>query len=462
MLHVNFYVFHFYHQAKLLSRQQTDDNMLPINVTNTTGTCLHHLNEYCLLDIFSSNSLTLLDLCSLAETCRDFQRITKRVFSRELKMVVGPHARRYSFQAKNYSIRSKAAKDIRRILKNFGSYLTELKISRNDPIVTDSVIKYCRAGTLGRINICGKSGKKMIEDLTVKFEAIFKRLLALSFNGLYTKYQLGDTSVQLYCDSLLELKVINVNADAYRSILNNNFPKLVRFELMISNFDVTHALIEFIGRHKSLRSLFLCVKSICIHDDLMVAIGNNCKDMQVLTLFSSELENFISLDLSKLHCLTKLRTLDVACCLQNQIQLVALLKALKSLEIVIMWHIVLTFEMVDALSQSQKLRELHLVGFIVKIPPWTILTQLKKLHLDNAQGQLCAADVIDIVSRLVNLEELTIINRSESDELTEKVYSEIVNIVERRPNVLTLKSNFRQNFLENCDVNRKVQLINFI
>lgn len=57
-----------------------------LNTSDSDGTNLQYLADICIEKIFSMDSLTLIDLCSLAETCTRFRQVTERVFPKKLRI----------------------------------------------------------------------------------------------------------------------------------------------------------------------------------------------------------------------------------------------------------------------------------------------------------------------------------------------------------------------------------------
>lgn len=439
---------------------QADNNgtVSPIEQTNATETSLQHLSEDCLLEIFSSSSLTPLDFCSLAKTCKRFKQITQRVFPRDYKIVVGAksdyYAREYKFQSKDYSASQQSVQDVGRVLTNFGSYLSALTLYDNDPIVTNLVAQYCDDGSLLAIEVFAL---ETIEDLRVEFSKIFQRLLTLSINGAYSEQRLdGSTAIQLNFDSLVELKVMYVSRCS--AILENTFPKLERFSFQPLDFQGYDTLLNFIGRHKDLRAIaWLTSFSLDFRNDFVSAIGNSCKELEELTLRNCQ-KNAI-LDFSQLHGLTKLKMLDVEISLNDYNQLVTLLQALKSLEIVKISTETVRDELVAALSQLQNLRELHFISCYFTSTLWPMLPGLTKLRLVN--NEFFKTDLLNMISQLKDLEELEIYSWGYAFVLKESTYLKIVRIVEERSNELTLKCRFEfdERFVNNGSENLKVKLI---
>lgn len=109
--------------------QANDNQKLPIELTNTTGTYLQDINEDCLIEIFSLKSLSLMDLCSIAESCSRFQLISQRLFPKNLRVYGKGHGL-YDVASSEYlNNNDLSSQAIERILKNFGSFLSEISIT---------------------------------------------------------------------------------------------------------------------------------------------------------------------------------------------------------------------------------------------------------------------------------------------------------------------------------------------
>lgn len=406
-------------------------------VSPITATSLYQLNDDCLLEIFSSNCLSTLDLCSLAETCTRFKRLTQGAFPREFKVIVGSecgynNTREYKFQSKNYSS-SSSVNDVVRILTNFGSHLSALTMHGNDSTVTDVVSKYCDDGSLKRMEIFDMG---IIEDVSVKFKKIFYHLEALSFNGAHKDHEgLRGTNIPLNCDSLLELEIMCVNGCS--AILSNTFPNLERFCFQQYHIGETDIVLEFIGRHKSLRALeWHTGFSIIFRNNFARAINNCCKELQKLTLKSFQRNNIINL--SELRGLTKLTMLDVEILHENH-QLSELLPALKSLEILKMSNMMVEADVMDSLTELKHMRELNLVGCTCRYNLWPVLPLTKLRLIDHT---FFKSEFFELIPQLPNLEELEIYSWETDFVMSERLYAKIGEIVNQRPNELKLKCRF--------------------
>lgn len=94
----------------------------------------------------------------------------------------------------------------------------------------------------------------------------------------------------------------------------------------------------------------------------------------------------------------------------------------------------------------KKLRELELRN--CRLPhnsdQFAFLTQLTKLQIFQVFTAAGSFDVVDMISRLINLEELTVSDTAPLNGFTldAETFSEIVNVVKGRSNVLILECRF--------------------
>ncbi len=372
-------------------------------------TYFQNLIEHCCSEIFSSNALDLMDLCSVAETCTRFHSIANDITKNGLSVkIIGQSC--YKFNTKHHTHKTYRRDDLKRIFKNFGSSLREISISSFDRqedfllnLVADSCVEYLERLSIDFLTIP--------EAVAVKLRPNFKQLQSLALVDVHL--EAANPSLFDECPLLVSLVVNSVrNCGA---ILENTFPKLERFEyqkycLVLSerindpssqqNFAT---LSTFISRHAMLTKLHLRF----VHSfegstvALMKIIGTNCNEMVELRL----LTNINGLNRApRRYC----------------------------------------GEM-NVLQPLTALRELCLCHVDIPIYPnqFAALTQLKKLVLRDCSSTDVDV-VVGIVRHLVNLEEFVIsLLRYKSTrfffKLTEKSFMKIVDIVQFRPNVLTLK-----------------------
>lgn len=180
------------------------------------------LNDDCLIEIFSMKSLSLMDVCSLGETCKRFQQISQCVFPKNcsIEMTKKDHYDVVS-TTKFLNSKKRPSQDIERIFKSFGSFLTEVSIVEQSTFVLNLVSEYCVENLE---NLMLHSCTIPIVILSVKMEPIFKRLQTLDLR--YVDIEC-DQALFADLDSLVELSVWYVENCSV--ILENIFPKLERF-----------------------------------------------------------------------------------------------------------------------------------------------------------------------------------------------------------------------------------------
>lgn len=209
-------------------------------------TDLLNLNDDCIIEILEC--LSMLDLCSIADTSCRLREIAKRVFRRNEKDwdIIG-------------DFRRGEVKQAERVFVNFGSMMARLTFCYSKwKEFLDYVTKYC-----------GKALKSVDfymcfipDDLTTKLRPIFKNLQELSLKKCHFA---GDKTLFGDCESLV--KLIIHQHDPVKLIYKNTFPKLeiLRFvpcdESDDDSFDDESDDEEdwtfdpFLLRHKNLKEL---------------------------------------------------------------------------------------------------------------------------------------------------------------------------------------------------------------
>lgn len=429
---------------------------MPVELTNKTGTYLQDLNDYCLLEIFSSDLITPKELCSLAETCKRFKQLTQRVFPKKFGIECC-RVDKYKFQltTKDYDWGYFTVRGVERILKNFGQHLSTLTLRDMD--VAKLAAKYCGDVTLRRLQIYKLES---IEGLAVCLNTIFQRLPALTVDCC--DFRKDVTSNDLNCDSLIELEILyTLGCDA---VLKHTFPNLERLTLngyATFGTDYINILFDFVRRHRQLKAIKLaglCDEGLCDRVPLLSVINNCCKELEELTL-----ECFLNWEtstiVSTMENFAKLKMLDVefACCSKYSHIVPLLNQGLQSLETIkIMSAFKMSRHFFDALSQQPNLRELYLTYCPIKNVPWTKLTRLRKVYLHEL-SEFNTTDLLNIVRDLINLKILECY--VDHVVLNEEVYLDIVKIVQPREHVLTLKCYCNFNPSEKCDESQKVKTI---
>lgn len=403
--------------------QANDNKELQIELTNATGTYLHHINDYCLLEIFASQSFTLMDLCCLAETCSRFKEITGRVFPKGLSIKYC-RAEDYKIKSKKYSrSRGHREQDIERIFKNFGSFIQAISLS--------SFSVRCEYKTYFVLNLVGRHCVDNLRSLTIDNMKI-NEVVAAKLKPIFKQLQLLDLMfVVIMCDktlfegldSLVELRLYD--AGDCRTILENTFPKLKHFRFYQDYFFINKFLINFVARHTGLKTLHLDTNLDA--REILKVIGNSCKDLMKLSI---EMVSTRTSSLLPLGALKQLETLELQHASLNNLKFMPTLTNLRELHL-------------DCCYPPKDLNQIAFLAHITKL----------RIFQGFMYGSF---DIVDLIRQLINLEELTIQNRF---VLEEETFFKVVRLVKGRPNVLVLKCKF--NFSVNLKICGKVHLDHF-
>ncbi|XP_037044401.1 uncharacterized protein LOC119080256 [Bradysia coprophila] len=214
-----------------------DENETPVELMNMTGTHLQDLNEYCLLDIFTTKTLDLTDLCSIAETSKRFKEIVRRIIPKELRLST-ENVHLYEVNLGKYQLRSwmsdEGRKDLKRIFKSFGSLLLKVSVNsagiRYDAFNTELLLLqlitiHC-VGNLKSLNLSLNNENLVMRippALAAELRPIFEQLQIIHLKNVFVD---GDITLFANCNSLVDLELINVRNCL---ILENAFPKLNTF-----------------------------------------------------------------------------------------------------------------------------------------------------------------------------------------------------------------------------------------
>lgn len=412
--------------------EPSSPHVLPIELTNVTGTHLLDLNDDCLYEVFSLKFNRLMDLCSVAECSTRLKQIANRIFTASHKIC---HLNSLSLSTIH---------ELRRLLLNFGPLVSELwmeppfllrnKWERPERVM-DLVIRYC-----------GKTLESLIlidyeinSYLAVKLKPLFNRLEKLVIKDCNID---GDMQLFANCKSMVELKLNNFTStsDYVGMIFENTFPKLERFKYKEDYNDYDdYNLDVFISRHKNLKT-FSLKRFDEDSTSLLAVIAENCKQLEKLQIrgdydgpinkveFENALKSLISLE--------QLKKLKINCSNENVTKFTQELNALKSLELLELWNARADAEFIPALSQMKHLHvlRLHYCKDLKNLNPLGDLEQLTQLSI-RLQGESENIDfnTVQIIKRLTNLKTLIIEwNKFKFDK---RMYLRIVDIVRERQGI---------------------------
>lgn len=259
-----------------------DENELP----KKTVTKLEDLDDVCLREIFSVECLTLIDLCSLAQTCTRFQRIVRQIFPTKLEIVFRPADKKYSVESSKYQrsktkqlLEKQEAADIENILRSCGSTLSEFSIKDSFYLLESSSFL---------LNLLSKYFVERLEtpfllptadNQILKSEQIFSQLQVLVLNRMDIR-----DGFDSFADfgSLTELRVFDVKGCC--SILRTIFPELKRFFFIDSKVNY-FSLRSFISHHSRLKTLYSQANiAVTFRSDFLREIGDSCQELEELDL----------------------------------------------------------------------------------------------------------------------------------------------------------------------------------
>lgn len=306
---------------------------------SNSHTRLQDLNEYCLLEIFGSKTLDLMDLCALAETCKRFRRITKRLVPSVLGFEMGSNDKcRVNFGT--YPHVTFKPYEVERIFKNFGSTLSTVSInscSRSDCKFLISLLTQNHDDQLQCLTI---SHQEPFEMATVELKPIFTKLHTLH---LHSVHMINDETLFAGMDSLVDLKVSWMSGDG--AILKNTFPKLERFEYENDSILATNSirstfgqqsaelLVHFISRHNTWKrfKLLLHVSDKTSNTMILNAIGSSCSKLKILSFHCGQKTTVR--DLQPLRQCTSLKHLDLWYVAFDNFNCISSMKRLKALRL---------------------------------------------------------------------------------------------------------------------------------
>lgn len=216
-----------------------DKNETSVELMSISDAPIDKLNEHCLLEIFSSDTFDLMDLCSIAETCKRFKEITGRVVGKRFimnrngdfvdRVKIGKHSSLLVMPS------NEGFAQLNRIFKLFGPALTlvsmRVGIDRDNRAtelqLLELVSTYC-VDNLKSLEISLESYHGVIKipfNLSVRLIPILKQLEQLSLEGVFLDL---DKTLFPFCPSLVYLNFWTFK-NCSEVVLEQVFPKLATF-----------------------------------------------------------------------------------------------------------------------------------------------------------------------------------------------------------------------------------------
>lgn len=375
--------------------------------------------EDCLLEIFSMKTLDLMDMCSIAETCKRFRSI---IIERIIGKTICFRCERYSsFKTHKLKHETDNRSDIETIFRNFGSCFSTVLAFGNDKRQENFLFRLIKLHCKDVLKSLCIIHMRIPATISNDLRPVFKRLSILSLSSVTND---ANKSTFEGLDSLANLEVCRVKNDC--SILENTFTQLESFTYLTTNVVTAEQcsesenqdhqslenILSFLKRHSGLRSL-----------DIDVECDQNCWMFILKTIGDS---------CTKLHKLTIGTGCDWYMYSSVLLQPLQKLKSLKSMKLT-----GVSFEDFQVFSSLTDLRELELQLCVLPrdAEQFGCLAQVTSLSLIGSEPTSGDFDMADIVRHLVNLVNFVALKLFSLDVAT---LTKIVSIVKERSNVLTL------------------------
>lgn len=391
-----------------------------------------------MMELFLCQRLSLLDLCSVAETCQRFRRILHRTVPKSFLFVANDDGW-WKVETQNYPARTYTSAETRRILETFGPTLTAITFFNfsddNCKFFVDWLCDSRNIDNLKKLTIHQSSiSEKPLSY--VKLKPIFQTLEMLYLDS--NLMVVPSKSLFSGMDELVHLKLAIV--ERWDAVLANTFPKLRRFECHSFNLTVEtlefrtnrkacqslDVLTDFLSRHTALTALHLRFHAdVTCRTKIFQAVGNNCK---------------------------KLEELAVSCGVGTTADhLAPMLASLRYLKTVELRHMAL--EDFDFLLVLTKLADLRLYNCTLPTSNrFAALNHLTRLEIADYFREF---DLIGVVRHLTNIDEICLITQK---ILNEETYLQILDALRRRSSTLTIKceANF---YLKKSQLYQNVKLL---
>lgn len=386
-----------------------------------TATNLESMIEDCLLEIFSFKSLTVMDFCSVAETCRRFQQIVQRRIPKRIHIsdcLNGVYDVRWQHLSRKYT-----ESEIERVLNNFASVVRELRLADFE---TPHLVKL----------VFDKYGCNLA--ILKIYDSFIPEMTTTKLTKL-TKLQLEDVVIAPNASfarltSLVELRMARVRNG--KAVLLNYFPRLKYFTyngsirrprtFLFTKWlarlygnrskvaDSSKVLVSFLQCNRTLKTINLILDDFADKDLIVLKeIVNSCRQTDVLRVNCGKIvyTDFIE-PIKSSRCRGYLELSESSC------------------------------KYVNIFSHAS-FRSLCLYNCDLPQPgQFSSLAHLTKLELEAFQSPLML-DVVGIIGQLIYLEVLNINLRlvwyGAPFILDEETFENIVDVVKGRQHILTMR-----------------------
>lgn len=398
------------------------------------------LDDNCLHEILCL--LSIEDLARMACSCTRMQSVARGVF--RLKHKSQP-VNLYEFATNNPYAWDTSINFIDnqfhngRLLRHFGHMITDLSFTFTTE-QTESfnfVIKYCSGGALEQLIVAGRTQNFRIDKAGDPTE-LFGSVNELKLYGC--NHKAFDGKHLSKCHRLERLTLHKTEAGKF---LLNHFPNIKSFAMQrVCDEDrrkTVQRINSFIKRHKQLTELELNSPDYCS----LVLVGK-LQHLERLSI-NGGLFSFGDEHIMPLATLTKLKSLKLYCGDEQMGRFLNSLKSTESLEELDLIYCYFRYEneLMSAIGKFQRLEVLKFNGGC-----WLQdnhlsnlnLRRLRKLSVLNL-SKVTDDGLINLVDRMLALEELTLNESFYKFRLSSNVYNRVADICENRQSKLVMMVN---------------------
>lgn len=400
------------------------------DTVQTSGATIMDLNDDCLIDIFKR--LPVRDLCSVAEVNTRFKQDAKYVFSalykrfHTLVLVLQSAKGRYEI----------TLNEMRSILKNFGSLIIDLDVSKmsfkstHNNRILDLIIKYC-AGALKELTLEWFSIKG---NILQKLRPIFESLEKLSLDNCEINNSIG--SLLKNCKELKKLKVCNQDyIDRNCNFIEQQFPQLESICFKSVDMIKESNLLALFTKNPNIKKIKI-IRCEYITDKLFKLVADNLKDLEKLTVSLTNYSSSFTQNLEPIKNLENLKKLQLKCGHRSISTIISNLESNDNLTHLVLGKTIADEQLIDSLCAMPNLSVLKLVA--VQNFKESYLKEIGKNMCDLTELELtdCRGVSNDAIIKLVNqTKQLQTLSVHEVEvNVDETLYNRLLEIVQARLN----------------------------
>lgn len=375
------------------------------NSNDISGTTISDLNDDCLMEVF--NRLSIKSLCNVAEVSKRFKQNAETVFSLEYKCF--DPIKLYSLNDGHFEV---TLNEFRNVLKNFGSLINELTVSKmtfkssQNNRILDLILKYCK-GTLKTLELDGFTIKGiMVQKLTPVVESLEKLIL----NGCDVDDSIGN--LLKHCGGLKKLKICDQQYGFQDCrFLEQEYPNLQSFTLKSVGLIRQSNLNVFVTKNPNIQKIKI---KNCdgVKDKIFGLIADKLNNLEKLSINLTDYDSLFTNNLDPIKKMKNLKKLELKCGRHSISTVIGELESKDILTQLVLTKVTVDDELIDSICAMPNLTILKLTdvhGFdkshLRKIAKNKC--DLSELHLADCEG-VSKDGIIELVKNSNELQDLSI------------------------------------------------------